>query len=78
MQGMFYEASAFDQNLGWCVDDGVNMGFAFLGTQCESKRSCGVKRGGCATGDLGSDGAKARSVAFCLLVGVVAYLGVVF
>ena len=25
-----------------------------------------------------SDGAKARSVAFCLLVGVVAYLGVVF
>jgi surface protein len=27
---------------------------------------------------LGSDGAKARSVAFCLLVGVVAYLGVVF
>ena len=27
---------------------------------------------------LGSDGAKARSVAFCLLFGVVAYLGVVF
>ena len=25
MRYMFYLASAFDQDLGWCVDDGVNL-----------------------------------------------------
>ena len=66
MSKMFYFASAFDQNLGWCVDDDVNLVGAFLGTQCYP--SCGVKRGGCATGDLGSDGAATRSAALAALV----------
>jgi len=38
---MFYEASAFNQDLGWCVDDGVELDYAFSGTPCASK-SCGV------------------------------------
>ena len=46
---MFHSASAYDQDLGWCVDDGVfdpdGYGFsiedAFSGTQCAST-SCGV------------------------------------
>ena len=41
MQGMFNGASAFDQDLGWCVDDNVNMVGAFGGTQCASTL-CGV------------------------------------
>ena len=46
---MFHDASAFNQSLGWCVDDGVSLGGAFEGTPCEST-SCGVKQvaGGCA------------------------------
>ena len=48
------------------VDDDVNLVGAFLGTQCYP--SCGVKRGGCATGDLGSDGAATRSAALAALV----------
>ena len=46
---MFEGALAFDQDLGWCVDDGVSLEGAFDGTQCEST-SCGVKQvaGGCA------------------------------
>ena len=57
MHGMFNGASAFNQDLGWCVDDFVfyYMGNvhtnidAFAGTQCAST-SCGVKQvaGGCA------------------------------
>ena len=57
MYMMFFEASAFDQDLGWCVDDGVfgpnarGVFFdeAFYDTPCEST-SCGVKQGagGCA------------------------------
>ena len=38
---MFYYASAFDQDLGWCVDDGVGLDYAFSGSLCEST-SCGV------------------------------------
>ena len=38
---MFYSASAFDQDLDWCVDDGVNLDYAFSGTLCAST-SCGV------------------------------------
>ena len=78
---MFWGASAFDQDLGWCVDDDGNpyfMAFAFSGTPCEST-SCGVRQGdACAPtlaptpaptpGALGSDGATARSVALCLAV----------
>jgi hypothetical protein len=41
MEDMFWEASAFNQDLGWCVDDGVNLVYAFRGTPCEST-SCGV------------------------------------
>ena len=50
MYGMFSSASAFDQDLGWCVGDGVdfdsNEDFdtfqdAFAGTKCAST-SCGV------------------------------------
>ena len=38
---MFKRAVAFDQDLGWCVDDDVDLGFAFSGTPCAST-SCGV------------------------------------
>ena len=68
MRWMFGGASAFDQTLGWCVDlSPPDMAFMFLGTQCE-RRSCGVKEGGCATGDLASDGAATRSAALAALV----------
>ena len=68
MRWMFGGASAFDQTLGWCVDlSPPDMAFMFLGTQCE-RRSCGVKEGGCATGDLGSDAATTRSAALAALV----------
>jgi len=40
-EGMFYGAMAFNQDLGWCVDDGVNLDNAFSGTPCESTY-CGV------------------------------------
>ena len=36
MENMFDGASAFDQDLGWCVDDDVSLSGAFIGTQCES------------------------------------------
>ena len=42
MVWMFGHASAFDQDLGWCVDDGVDLGAAFDDTPCEST-SCGVE-----------------------------------
>jgi len=41
MDYMFYEASAFDQDLGWCVEDGVGLGLAFFSSGCAST-SCGV------------------------------------
>ena len=49
MSNMFDGASAFDQDLGWCVDDGVDLDDAFDDTPCEST-SCGVRQraGGCA------------------------------
>ena len=40
MSYMFYYAPAFNQDLGWCVDD-VDLTDAFYGTKCEST-SCGV------------------------------------
>ena len=46
MSLMFYSASAFDQDLGWCVADGVNLDFAFTNTPCAST-SCGVTQGSC-------------------------------
>ena len=75
MVGMFQHARAFDQDLGWCVDDDVDLGYAFDSTPCKST-SCGVKQvaGGCAPtpaptpGALGSDGATARPVALSLAV----------
>merc|ERR1712091_274032 len=41
---MFGAATAFDQDLGWCVDDGVDLRYAFDDTQCAST-SCGVVQG---------------------------------
>ena len=41
MRSMFRFASAFDQALGWCVDDGVALGSAFSKTKCETTY-CGV------------------------------------
>ena len=43
MYRMFLWASAFDQDLGWCVDDGVDLDRAFRNTPCRST-SCGVTR----------------------------------
>ena len=40
-QMFMYGASAFDQDLGWCVDDGVSLDYAFDNTPCYST-SCGV------------------------------------
>ena len=45
MYGMFYGATSFDQDLGWCVDTGVLLEDAFNGTRCEAT-ACGV--GSCA------------------------------
>merc|ERR1712097_127418 len=41
MDSMFASASAFDQDLGWCVDDDVLLDDAFSNTLCAST-SCGV------------------------------------
>jgi hypothetical protein len=41
MKSMFYYASAFDQDLGWCVDDDVSLSYAFYNTPC-ALTSCGV------------------------------------
>ena len=43
---VFYGASAFDQLLGWCMDDDVDMNRSFFETPCAST-SCGVKIGDC-------------------------------
>ena len=43
---MFYSAYAFDQDLGWCVDNGVDLTGAFDNTPCAST-SCGVTQGSC-------------------------------
>ena len=44
---MFNFASAFDQDLGWCVDDDLSMSSTFTSTQCEAT-SCGVEKAPCA------------------------------
>ena len=41
MYAMFYSTSAFDQDLGWCVNDDVDLDYAFDNTPCEST-SCGI------------------------------------
>ena len=41
MRYMFYDASAFNQDLGWCVDDDVNLHRAFENTPCATTY-CGV------------------------------------
>ena len=52
MRGMFEDASAFNQDLGWCVDDGVSLDYAFESTQCKTG-NCGVvqkdENGECST-----------------------------
>ena len=76
---MFTNAYAFDQDLGWCVDERTDgrvdlWESTFYGTQCEST-SCGVKQGALeengncqSTSALASDGAAARSAALTTLV----------
>ena len=48
---MFMDASAFNQDLGWCVDDDVNLDYAFEDTRCEciqcESPSCGVTQSNC-------------------------------
>ena len=44
MNGMFAGASAFDQPLGWCVDEDAELSAAFDDTPCSST-SCGVEQG---------------------------------
>ena len=46
MRWMFDNAYAFDQDLGWCVDNGVVLTNAFDDTPCEPT-SCGVTQGSC-------------------------------
>ena len=46
MGGMFNSAYAFDQDLGWCVDVGVDLTNVFTNTPCAST-SCGVTQGSC-------------------------------
>ena len=46
MQWIFYGASTFDQDLGWCVDDDVSLTDAFAVVPCAST-SCGVTQGSC-------------------------------
>ena len=43
---MFQDATDFDQNLGWCVEDDVELTDAFEGTVCEATK-CGVTQGNC-------------------------------
>merc|ERR1712138_253405 len=52
MYMMFISASAFDQDLGWCLDDGGDLHLAFRYTPCASTL-CGVSWGGC---DIPSNG----------------------
>ena len=49
MGGIFSSASAFDQDLGWCVDDDVDLDYAFDDTLCESTigRDVGANTGDC-------------------------------
>ena len=75
MYRMFSGASSFNQDLGWCVDDNVDLRKAFKGTKCEST-SCGVKKAesGCASwfGNFGSDAApKTQFTSFGALLGAV-------
>ena len=46
MRYMFNGAAAFDQDLGWCMDDDVDLVWAFDETSCESTY-CGVVQGTC-------------------------------
>ena len=46
MEEMFEYASAFDQDLGWCVADDVDLYLAFDNAPCEAT-ACGVTQGTC-------------------------------
>ena len=41
MENMFAEAATFDQDLGWCVDAGLDLDGAFDNTKC-AWQDCGV------------------------------------
>lgn len=46
MEAMFYEATDFNQDLGWCLATGVSVGSMFLDTKCGSLSGCGVTQSG--------------------------------
>ena len=46
MTFMFAVASSFDQDLGWCVDNGVDTGLMFTRAAC-TLPSCNVTQGSC-------------------------------
>ena len=82
MGNMFHGASAFDQDLGWCVDHDVNLNNAFKDTRCEST-SCGVTHGICWGRDkkrsgigLGSGIGLALVIIVCVVASVVLMLAV--
>ena len=57
---IFYGATSFDQDLGWCVDDNVDVDRSFFETACEST-SCGVKIGDCTSRSRARDLTKPTS-----------------
>ena len=64
----FWYASAFDQDLGWCVGDAAPLVDAFYNTPCEAT-SCGVAR--CPVSVVAG---AAAAAALLVLVGAVAYV----
>jgi len=74
MRYMFKGAKSFDQDLGWCAADGVNLEEAFTGTKCEST-SCGVKKEAFGTCDEGAIAGYSILIALsCLLFLLAAFL----
>ena len=76
MIGMFQDALAFNQDLGWCLDDDVIRNYAFSYSGCAST-SCGVVR--CPTKEkeqtpVAIIAGAAAAAALLLVVGVVAYV----
>ena len=55
---IFYDAESFDQDLGWCVGDDVDLYAAFRFSACE-RTSCGVAQGQFKTEDGGCESTRA-------------------
>ena len=74
MEELFRGASAFDQDLGWCLGSGVRLREAFTGTKCE-KTSCGVAQEAFGTCDEGAIAGYSILIALsCLLFLLAAYV----